>query len=84
MTLHMRLIILAAAGAILAALCARSETPTCPYEPSACYFSDDYTSARARFRAAALGANATLHTLTLPIGGDLTIDQAAVLVVDDN
>ena len=77
----MRATILVAVVAVLAALCARtlsSEPPICPHDPHACYFSDGYSSARARFRAAALGANATLHTLTLPTGKDLTIDVAVL------
>ena len=79
--LSMRATILVAVVAVLAALCAQtliSEPPICPLDPHACYFSDGYSSARARFRAAALGANATLHTLTLPTGKDLTIDVAVL------
>ena len=80
-TTGMRATILVAVVAVLAALCARtlsSEPPICPHDPHACYFSDGYSSARARFRAAALGANGTLHTLTLPTGKDLTIDVAVL------
>ena len=79
--LLMRATILVAVVAVLAALCAQtlsSEPPICPHDPHACYFSDGYSSARARFRAAALGANATLHTLSLPTGKDLTIDVAVL------
>ena len=77
----MRFTILVAVVAVLAALCARTLSnapPICPHDPHACYFSDGYSSARARFRAAALGANATLHTLSLPTGKDLTIDVAVL------
>ena len=80
-TTGMRATILVAVVAVLAALCARTlgnATPICPHDPHACYFSDGYSSARARFRAAALGANATLHTLSLPTGKDLTIDVAVL------
>ena len=70
--------------AALAALCFPfyEEPPTCPHDPSACFFSDGYTAARARFRAAALRANASLHTLTLPTGNDLTIDVAVLSAGD--
>tara|TARA_B110001452_G_scaffold201812_1_gene171896 strand:- start:3336 stop:4628 length:1293 start_codon:yes stop_codon:yes gene_type:complete len=76
-----RLAIVAALTAALVALVGpmlSSQTPTCPHDPAACYFSDGYSSSRMRFRAAALGANATLHTLTLPSGNDLTIDVAVL------
>lgn len=54
------------------------DEPVCPHHSSACYFSEGYSASRARFRAAATGANATLHTLKLPTGRDLTIDVAVL------
>lgn len=51
-----------------------------PASPAADYFSVDYASARARFRASAGKAGAILHALALdakaPEGADLTIDIA--------
>uniref|UniRef100_A0A7S2FR44 DUF2817 domain-containing protein n=1 Tax=Haptolina brevifila TaxID=156173 RepID=A0A7S2FR44_9EUKA len=73
--------LLVAVVAALAALCFHTlsgEPPTCPHDRSACYFSDGYAAARARFRAAVFSSNGTLHTLTLPTGDDLTIDVAVL------
>ena len=66
-------------AAVLAGVCITSRpAPTCPHDAAACYFSDGYSSARARFRAAALDANATLHKLTVNALHDLTIDVAVL------
>ena len=66
-------------AAVLAGVCITSRpAPTCPHDAAACYFSDGYSSARARFRAAALDANATLHKLTVNTLHDLTIDVAVL------
>ena len=52
-----------AALAIAFAMGFSEEAGACPHDPEACFFSADYYSARARFREAASGANATLHRL---------------------
>ena len=54
------------------------EAGACPHDPEACFFSADYYSARARFREAAVGANATLHRLHISAELDLTIDVAVL------
>ena len=55
----------------------------CPHDKEACFFSDGYTSARLRFRAAAARLNATLEQLVVSEGADLTID-VAVLPADSS
>lgn len=57
-----------------------SEGPgECPHDPEACFFSDSYDNARARFQKAAKDAGAELHSL--PLGArtpGLTVDVAVL------
>ena len=74
----------AVAVALALALASDEDAGICPHDPATCFFSDNYHEARARFREAALHANATLHRLDVstPPHMDLTIDVAVLQDAD--
>ena len=74
----------AVAVALALALASDEDAGICPHDPATCFFSDNYHEARARFREAALHANATLHRLEVstPPHMDLTIDVAVLQDAD--
>ena len=50
----------------------------CPHDKEACFFSENYVSARSQFREAAVSAGAELHELRISSTPDLTIDVAVL------